>query len=110
MSQLTNIFDLIDDKIPVNPPSPTKVDAADVNAVLKAIAASAMGQTDITVQTALAANSVTDMRLIGKSVSLIVGSGYSMTLDDFTQPDNTGTLTLINGNAFAGGAAQIFFS
>lgn len=106
MASLSDLYALVDTYLP---DTGRVISASDIRACFQATIASAMGQANITVTVSNGAASITDSRLIGKTVSLIAGDGFSKT-SGFNQPDGNGTITFTDGTTLAAGNVIIFFS
>jgi hypothetical protein len=61
------------------------------------------------INTTAGAASITSGFLIGRSVYLLAGDGFTKT-SGFSQPDSEGTISLTDGGSFPGGPVSIFYS
>lgn len=106
MASLSELYALIDSYLP---DTGREISASDIRACFQATIASAMGQANISVTVADGASSITSAALIGKTVTLITGDGFSKT-SGFNQPDGNGTITFTDSTTLAAGSVIIFFS
>lgn len=104
-----NVIALIDQKLPDN--GGADITPADLRQVLASVAVLAMGVGDLTYSFGTTSNTITNAQLIGKTVSAILGDGFTKLPSSFSKPLNSDTITFTDGSSFpAGTEVTIYYS